>query len=93
MGLFKGWSAWREYRKLPAEWRNIVIYSESDQDWHYFEPLISVLNDDLLRKVTYVTSDPNDTGLKRQHKLFKAIHIPEGLVLTLHFNFRRLMWL
>ena len=47
MGLFKGWSAWRQYRKLSADWRNIVIYSESGQDWHYFEPLITVLNDEL----------------------------------------------
>jgi CDP-glycerol glycerophosphotransferase (TagB/SpsB family) len=89
MALFKGWSAWREYRKLPADWRNIVIYSESGQDWHYFEPLISVLNDELVHKVTYVTSDPNDTGLERQHELFKAIHIPEGIMLTLHFNFQK----
>lgn len=89
MALLKGWSAFREYRKLPADWRNIVIYSESGQDWHYFEPLISVLNDELLHKVTYVTSDPNDTGLKRQHELFKAIHIPEGIMLTLHFNFQK----
>lgn len=89
MELLKGWSAWREYRKLPADWRNIVIYSESGQDWHYFEPLISVLNDELLHKVTYVTSDPNDTGLERQHELFKAIHIPEGIILTLHFNFQK----
>ena len=89
MGLFKGWSEWREYRRLPAEWRNIVIYSESGQDWHYFEPLISALNGELHHKVTYVTSDPNDDGLNRQHELFKAIHIPEGLVLTLHFNFQK----
>jgi CDP-glycerol glycerophosphotransferase (TagB/SpsB family) len=89
MGLFKGWSEWREYRRLPADWRNIVIYSESGQDWHYFEPLISALNDELLHKVTYVTSDPDDDGLNRQHELFKAIHIPEGLVLTLHFNFQK----
>jgi len=89
MGLFKGWSAWREYRKLSADWRNIVIYSESGQDWHYFEPLITALNDELQHKVTYVTSDPNDTGLERQHELFKSIHIPEGLVLTLHFNFQK----
>ena len=89
MGLFKGWSAWRQYRKLSADWRSIVIYSESGQDWHYFEPLITVMNDELAHKVTYVTSDPNDEGLNRQHELFQAIFIPEGLVLTLHFNFQK----
>jgi len=89
MELRKGWSGWRQYRKLPADWRNIVMYSESGQDWHYFEPLITVLNEDLKHKVTYITSDPNDTGLSRQHGLFKAIYIPEGFFLTLHFNLQK----
>ena len=89
MGLLKGWSAWREYRKLSADWRNIVFYSESGQDWHYFEPLVTALNEDQSRKVTYVSSDPNDSGLERQHKLFRSIYIPEGLFLTLHFNFQK----
>ncbi len=63
--MLKGWSGWRSYRKLSADWRNIVIYSESGQDWHYFEPLIAVLNDDLQHKVTYVTSDESDPGRKQ----------------------------
>jgi len=89
MGILQAWSGWRSYRKLPAIWRNIVIYSESGQDWHYFEPLIAVLNDDLQHNVTYVTSDPIDPGLNRQHDLFQAIHIPEGFFLTLHFNMQK----
>jgi YidC/Oxa1 family membrane protein insertase len=89
MGLLSGFSAWREYRKLSADWRNIVIYSESGQDWHYFEPLITVLNEELQHKVTYVTSDLNDPGFGYHHELFKAICIPEGLFLTLHFNFQK----
>ncbi len=89
MEFLKGWSPWRQYRKLSADWRNIVFYSESGQDWHYFEPLIGVLNDDLQHKITYITSDPNDTGLDRQHELFKAIYIPEGLFLTLVFQFSK----
>jgi len=89
MGLREGWAGWRKYRKLPADWRNIVIYSESGQDWHYFEPLIEVLNDQLLNKVTYVTSDPKDAGLSRKHELYKSIYIPEGFFLTSHFNFQK----
>jgi YidC/Oxa1 family membrane protein insertase len=89
MGMLKGWSGWRSYRKLSADWRNIVIYSESGQDWHYFEPLIAVLNDELQHKVTYVTSDESDPGVSRQHQLFKAIYIPEGFFLTLHFNMQK----
>ena len=89
MGLLKAWSGWRGYRKLSAEWRNIVFYSESGQDWHYFEPLIAVLNADLQRQVTYITSDQHDSGLNRQHNLFRAICIPEGFFLTLHFNMQK----
>ena len=89
MELLKGWSGWRQYRKLSADWRNIVFYSESGQDWHYFEPLITVLNDELQHKVTYVTSDPEDKGLSRQHGLYRSIWIPEGFMLTLHFNFQK----
>jgi hypothetical protein len=87
--MLQAWSGWRRYRKLPEDWRNIVIYSESGQDWHYFEPLIDVLNDELNRQVTYVTSDPNDPGMTRQNVLFQAICISEGFFLTLHFNMQK----
>ena len=86
MGIFQAWSGWRAYRKLAPEWRNLVVYSESGQDWHYFEPLIAVLNGQLQHRVTYISSDQHDPGLSRQHELFTAIHIPEGFFLTLHFN-------
>ena len=89
MGILKAWSGWREYRKLSADWQNIVIYSESGQDWHYFEPLVKSLNEKLRKKVTYVTSDISDPGLICKHDLFKAICIPEGFFLTLHFNMQK----
>ena len=60
MGSFRDW---RAYRGLPAEWREIVFYSESGQDWHHFEPLIAELTGPLERKVTYVSSDAGDPGL------------------------------
>jgi len=87
--MFQGWSGWRRYRKLSADWRNIVIYSESGQDWHYFEPLVEVLNAQLQKKVTYVTSDVTDPGLSRHHDLFNAICIPAGFFLTLYFNMQK----
>ena len=87
--MIQAWSGWRRYRKLSAHWRNIVFYSESGQDWHYFAPLIEVLNADLQHKVTYVTSDKNDPGLNQQHDLFTAICIPAGFFLTLFFNMQK----
>ena len=89
MKILQALKGWREYRTLPAEWRNIVFYSESGQDWHYFAPLIEVLNGRLERRVTYVTSDNSDPGLAREHGLYKAICLPEGFFLTLHFNMQK----
>jgi len=89
MRVFKAWAGWRKYRKLSADWRTIVVFSESGQDWHYFAALIEVLNGELGRKVTYVTADLNDPGLGRQHELFQAICIPEGFFLTLHFQMQK----
>lgn len=89
MSLLQAWKGWRDYRKLSADWRNIVIYAESGQDWHYFERLVERLNEVLQRNVTYITSDASDAGLSRQHPLFKSICIPEGFFLTLHFNMQK----
>jgi len=89
MGMLQAWSGWRSYRKLPVDWRNIVIYSESGQDWHYFESLVKSLNEKLRKKVTYITSDGTDPGLDFKHECFRAICIPEGFFLTLHFNMQK----
>ena len=86
MSFFSGWKGWRSFRKLPWEWRNIVFFSESGQDWHQFSGLITELNENLRRKVTYVTSDSTDPGLSRQHENYRSIFIPEGWFLTIFFQ-------
>jgi len=89
MSFFSGWKGWRHFKRLPWEWRNIVVYSESGQDWHQFSGLIEQLNGPLNRKVCYVTSDKNDPGLEYTHEHYRAIWIPEGLFLTLFFQFNK----
>ncbi|HLF29868.1 MAG TPA: CDP-glycerol glycerophosphotransferase family protein [Xanthomonadales bacterium] len=86
MSFLGGWNSWRQFKKLPWEWRNLVFYSESGQDWHQFSRLIDELNNRWGRKLCYVTSDPGDPGLSRQHDNFLALCIPEGLFLTLFFQ-------
>ena len=86
MSFFSGWNGWRQFRKLPWAWRNIVIYSESGQDWHQFSGLIEQLNGPLGRKVCYISSDAIDPGLAREHENYRAICIPEGLFLTIFFQ-------
>jgi CDP-glycerol glycerophosphotransferase (TagB/SpsB family) len=87
--VYSGWKGWRQFKRLPWEWRNIVVYSESGQDWHQFAGLIEHLNGALERKTTYVTSDGADPGLDRRHPNFRAIVIPEGLFLTIFFQVNR----
>ncbi|HKX56578.1 MAG TPA: hypothetical protein VJN01_10760, partial [Xanthomonadales bacterium] len=86
MSFLSGWKAWRRFRQLPWEWRQLVFYAETGQDWHHFSGLIAELNSRLQRKVCYVTSDIKDPGLGYQHENFQAICIPEGFFLTLFFQ-------
>ena len=86
MSFISGWRGWRRFKKLPWEWRNIVFFSETGQDWHQFSGLISELNEKLQRKTCYITSDFADPGLSRQHENYRAIFIPEGLFLTIFFQ-------
>jgi YidC/Oxa1 family membrane protein insertase len=89
MTFIPGWKGWRQFKKLPWEWRNIVIYSESGQDWHQFSGLIKQLTEILDHKICYVTSDRSDPGLCHAHENFRVIYIPEGLFLTIFFQVNR----
>jgi YidC/Oxa1 family membrane protein insertase len=84
--FFSGWKGWRQFKKLPWEWRNVVVYSESGQDWHQFSGLMEELNGPLGIKTTYVTSDASDPGLQRAHENYRSLLIPEGLFLTIFFQ-------
>ena len=41
MSVWSDWRALRAFKALPDEQRRIVVYSESGQDWHHFEPVIA----------------------------------------------------
>ncbi|MDX1381269.1 MAG: hypothetical protein R3233_09115, partial [Xanthomonadales bacterium] len=85
MGLLGAWRGLRAYKRLAPEWRRIVFYAETGQDWHHFEPLIDTLVNRHHRRVTYVSSDPGDPGLAPRDGV-RGICIPEGLFLTIHFQ-------
>lgn len=90
MGLtraFGDWRATRAFKALPEPERRIVIYSESGQDWHHFEPVIEELTGRLERHVCYVTSDAADPGLQRQHSRLRGLCIGDGPVRTVFFQF------
>jgi len=82
----RNWRAYRAFRALPRERKRIVFYSESGQDWHHFAPVIHHLTDVLGEEVVYLTSDPEDPGLRQNHPVLKAFCIGDGLVRTVCFQ-------
>ncbi len=85
-GFFAAWRAYRNFKALPSEWRRIVIYSESGQDWHHFASIIRVLAE-RGEKVCYLTSDPQDAGLSESHENIRAFSIGSGIIRTVCFQF------
>ena len=58
MAIWREWSSYRRFQKLPSRDRNIVFYSETHQDWHHLQPLSDFLTERLSRTVCHVTSEP-----------------------------------
>jgi len=80
------WRAHRAFKALPPEWRRIVIYSESGQDWHHFASVIAELTG-RGEQICYLTSDPEDPGLCQQNEKLKAFCIGNGFFRTVCFQF------
>jgi hypothetical protein len=74
--FFSGWKGWRQFKKLPWEWRKIIVDSEGGQHWHQFLGLKKALNGRLGRKTTYVTSEASDPGLQPVHYNYRSVLIP-----------------
>ena len=85
-GFINDWRAGRAFKALPPEWRRIVIYSESGQDWHHFASVIERLTAGG-EKVCYLTSDPNDIGLSQTNERLRSFCIGSGLFRTVCFQF------
>jgi YidC/Oxa1 family membrane protein insertase len=77
---------YRAFYKLTPDQRNIVFYSESGQDWHHFEKIIKKLLS-LSKIVCYVTSDPDDPGLKLSNEFYRPLFIKSGFWQIYFFQF------
>ncbi len=84
--FIKSFQSYKAFNRLSPDERNIVVYSESGQDWHHFQKLIEQL---LLksRKVCYISSDPFDPGLSLNHPLFNSFYIKSGFWQITLFQF------
>lgn len=86
IGFLNDWRAGRAFKALPREWRRIVIYSESGQDWHHFASIIEHLTA-RGERVCYLTSDPDDAGLSQQNDRLISFCIGDGFFRTVCFQF------
>ena len=82
----QNWRSYRAFKRLPIEAKRIVIYSESGQDWHHFEPVITFLTNELHEDVVYVSSDPHDPGLATNNARLSCFCIGSGLLRTIFFQ-------
>ncbi len=84
--FLKSFQNYRAFNRLTPDQRNIVVYSESGQDWHHFQKIIEELLSNS-RAVCYISSDPLDPGLSKKHFLFKSFYIKPGFWQILLFQF------
>jgi hypothetical protein len=82
----QNWQAYRAFKALPLQSKRIVFYSESGQDWHHFVPVIDQLTRELAEDVVYLTSDPDDLGLRQDNQRLTGFCIGNGLIRTMCFQ-------
>ena len=81
------WQAYQIFKKLDPVEKRIVIYSESYQDWHHLEPLVTGLTEEYKQRICYVSSDNNDPGLQTSNPYVNTFCIPAGFIRTIFFQY------
>ena len=78
---------YRSFKSANASDKQLVFYSESGQDWHHFSPLIKGMLDNYDHKIAYVSSDPNDPGLRLKDNKLTTYFIGSGVFRILFFQY------
>src|SRR6266851_8872320 len=86
MTIWREWSSYRRFRKVPPPDRNIVFYSETHQDWHHLQPLSDFLTERLARPVCHVTSEPTVALPSAPSGRLHAFRVGAGAVCTWLFQ-------
>ena len=86
MAIWREWSSYRRFQKLPPRDRNIVFYSETHQDWHHLQPLSDFLTERLARTVCHVTSEPTAPLPSAPSGRLHAFRVGGGAVCTWLFQ-------
>lgn len=85
-GFLRHWRDYRAFRRLPPEDRNLVVFSESRQDWHHHARIIAELTGRLGRRICYVASDANDPGLHQDNANILPFCIGAGFFRIVFFQ-------
>ena len=84
--FFSSFRNFRRFNGSEAHKRHIVFYSESGQDWHHFEPVISTLLAGA-HTLSYVSSDEHDPGLSVTDPHYTSFFIGSNFWLIPFFQF------
>jgi YidC/Oxa1 family membrane protein insertase len=74
------------FKRLSKSERHIVIYSESSQDYHFFENILKYITQDFGKKVCYLTSDADDRVFGTENLMVLPFYIGQGLSRTILFQ-------
>jgi hypothetical protein len=83
--MLNDWRGLRAFRRLPAQWKAVVLYSEGRHDWPHLAPLLNHLTAELGRDVCYVASEPDDPGLLAANERIAPIYIGHHAPRTIFF--------
>ena len=85
--FLKALCGYRSFKNSNDSDKELVFYSESGQDWHHFRPLIEGMLDNYEHKIAYVSSDPNDPGLRLKDNKLTTYFIGSGVFRILFFQY------
>ena len=76
----------RAFNNLPSEFRKIVFYAEDSQSQNFISDLVKEISLKLDHKISYLTSDPDDTiFIEAKIILILMLFISEPVLEHLHF--------
>ena len=77
----------RAFNNLPSEFRKIVFYAEDSQSQNFISDLVKEISLKLDHKISYLTSDPDDTIFieAKNNPNLNAFYIGTGIVRTFAF--------
>ena len=78
---------YKKYLNLPKNKREIIFYAEKESDFVFFKDIIYDLTLNKNIEVTYITSDPNDSILKKKIKNLKEKKLDLLIFSILYISF------